>query len=77
MSETNYETWVKTMTKTHLTRPLSIELTEELHEGARMLKVTFFERGLDVNMLRFDSLETMLQSVRGFLLQQGTWTNSV
>ena len=47
-------------------RTLSIEMTDERHEGVKVIKVTFFEDGLDVNMLRFDTLATALNSIRQF-----------
>ena len=45
---------------------LSIEMTEEIHEGVPVIKITFFENGLDVNMLHFDLLSTALNSVKQF-----------
>jgi len=48
-----------------------VEITEETHEGVPVLKVTFFHNGLDVNMLRFDSLNTLLNSIRQFYAGRG------
>lgn len=43
-----------------------IEVTQEIHEGSPVLKVTFFYDGRDINMLRFDSVTTMLAAIRQF-----------
>lgn len=45
---------------------LSIEMTQEVHEGESVLKVTYFEGGLDVAMFRFATLNTALNSIRQF-----------
>jgi hypothetical protein len=47
-----------------------VEITEEIHEGTPVIKVTGFVGGRDVLMFRFDSLTTMLEFVRRFMLER-------
>ena len=44
----------------------SVEITEEILEGALLWKVTYFENGLDVAIVRFDNMKTMLNSIQQF-----------
>ena len=44
----------------------SVEMGDDLLEGELLIKVTYFEAGLDVAMFRFDDIETALNSIRQF-----------
>ena len=48
----------------HMVVTRSIELTEETYEGERVIKVTFFEGGMDVAMYRYDTLSTALNAIK-------------